>query len=158
MGRHSTRYPAEVRERAVRLVLDHQGEHNSQWEAISSIAAKIGCTAETLRRWVRQAERDNGARPGTTTDDRERLKALERENRELRQTNAMARSRQSRRPGPSHRHRLQSQTNQNNSSSKDVTAPPHDQGTNRNQREPHHAASTTAVVTTLKYLSAHRSH
>jgi len=110
MGRHSTRYPAEVRERAVRLVLDHQGEHNSQWEAISSIAAKIGCTAETLRRWVRQAERDNGARPGTTTDDRERLKALERENRELRQTNAMARSRQSRRPGPSHRHRLQSQT------------------------------------------------
>jgi transposase len=61
MGTHSTRYPAEVRERAVRLVLDHPGEHGSQWEAISSIAAKIGCTAETLRRWVRQAERDSGA-------------------------------------------------------------------------------------------------
>lgn len=91
MGRHSTRYPAEVRERAVRLVLDHQGEHSSQWEAISSIAAKIGCTAETLRRWVRQAERDSGARPGMTTDDRERIRALERENRELRQANEILR-------------------------------------------------------------------
>jgi transposase len=90
MGRHSTRYPAEVRERAVRLVLNHQGEHSSQWEAISSIAAKIGCTAETLRRWVRQAERDSGARPGTT-DDRERIRALEREVRELRQANEILR-------------------------------------------------------------------
>lgn len=91
MGTHSTRYPAEVRERAVRLVLDHQGEHGSQWEAISSIAAKIGCTAETLRRWVRQAERDSGARPGMTTDDRDRIRALERENRELRQANEILR-------------------------------------------------------------------
>jgi transposase len=91
MGRHSTRYPAEVRERAVRLVLDHQGEHASQWEAISSIAAKIGCTAETLRRWVRQAERDSGTRPGMTSDDRERIRALERENRELRQANEILR-------------------------------------------------------------------
>jgi transposase len=91
MGSHSTRYPAEVRERAVRLVLDHQGEHSSQWEAISSIAAKIGCTAETLRRWVRRAERDSGARPGMTTQESDRIRALERENRELRQANEILR-------------------------------------------------------------------
>ncbi len=91
MGKHTTKYPAEVRERAVRLVLDHQGEHASQWEAITSIAGKIGCTAETLRRWVRQAERDSGSRPGMTSDERERIRALERENRELRQANEILR-------------------------------------------------------------------
>ena len=91
MGKQTTKYPAEVRERAVRLVLDHQGEHASQWEAITSIAGKIGCTAETLRRWVRQAERDSGSRPGMTSDERERIRALERENRELRQANEILR-------------------------------------------------------------------
>ncbi len=80
-------YAPEVRERAVRMVLDHAGGHATQWEAIVSIAAKIGCTRETLRRWVRQAERDRGQRPGLTTDERARMAALERENRELRQAN-----------------------------------------------------------------------
>jgi transposase len=68
-------------------VLDHGGDHASQWAAIGSIAAKIGCTAETLRKWVRQAERDQGQRPGATSEERERIKALEREVRELRQAN-----------------------------------------------------------------------
>ncbi len=81
----------EVRERAVRLVLEHQGEHGSQWAAISSVAAKLGCTAETLRRWVRQAERDEGLRPGLTTDEQQRLKVLERENRELKRANEILR-------------------------------------------------------------------
>ena len=84
-------YSPEVRDRAVRMVLDGTGGHGSQWAAIGSIAAKIGCTAETLRRWVRQAERDNGKRAGTTTEDRDRIKALERENRELRQANEILR-------------------------------------------------------------------
>jgi len=83
----STRYPAEVRERAVRMVFEHEGEHGSQWAAISSIAAKLGMTPETLRTWVRRAETDEGLRPGLTTTERERLKALERENRELRRAN-----------------------------------------------------------------------
>ena len=73
------------------MVLDHQGDHASQWAAIGSIAAKIGCTAETLRGWVRQAERDQGKRAGPTSDDRERIKALEREVRELRQANEILR-------------------------------------------------------------------
>ncbi|PWB83207.1 MAG: IS3 family transposase [Methylocystaceae bacterium] len=73
------------------MVLEHRGDHASQWAAIASIAAKIGCTGETLRNWVRQAERDLGARPGATTDERERIKALERENRELRQANEILR-------------------------------------------------------------------
>ena len=87
----STRYSPEVRERAVRLVFEHQGEHDSQWAAIGSIASKIGCTAETLRKWVRQAERDQGKRPGLSSDERERLKALERENRELKRANEILR-------------------------------------------------------------------
>ena len=90
MARRS-RYSPEVKERAVRLVLDHEGEYSSQWSAISSIAAKIGCTGETLRSWVRQAERDQGVRPGLSSDERERLKKLERENRELRRTNEILR-------------------------------------------------------------------
>jgi transposase len=83
----SNRFSPEVRQRAVRMVLEHGGDHASKWAAIGSIAAKIGCTAETLRTWVRQAERDGGQRPGTTTEERERIKALEREVRELRQAN-----------------------------------------------------------------------
>lgn len=84
-------YSPEMRERAVRLVLEGGGEHPTQWAAISSVAAKIGCTAETLRKWVRQAERDGGQRPGPTSADRERIKVLEREVRELRQANEILR-------------------------------------------------------------------
>jgi transposase len=84
-------YSPEVRARAVRMVVDHQGEYDSQWAAICSIAAKIGCSGEALRNWVRQAERDQGLRDGMTSETRERLKALERENRELRQANEILR-------------------------------------------------------------------
>jgi len=80
-----------VRERAVRLVLEHEDEYTSQWAAIQSIAEKIGCSGETLRNWVRQAERDEGRRPGLSTGDRQRLKELERENRELRRANEILR-------------------------------------------------------------------
>ncbi len=73
------------------MVLEHQDEHDSQWAAIGSIAAKIGCTAETLRKWVRQTERDQGQRPGLTTEERERLKQAEREIRELRRANEILR-------------------------------------------------------------------
>ena len=69
------------------LVLDHQSEHDLQWSAITSVAPKLGCTAETLRKWVRQAERDRGVRAGLSCEDRRRLKEIERENRELRRTN-----------------------------------------------------------------------
>src|SRR3990172_613254 len=81
------RYPVEIRERAVRLVLEHQGEYPSQWAAITSIATKCGMTPETLRKWGRRAEVDAGSRPGLTTEERQRLKELERENRELRRAN-----------------------------------------------------------------------
>ena len=87
----SVRYAPEVRRRAVRMVLEHAGDHGSQWEAIGSIAAKIGCTGETLRKWVRQAERDQGKGSGLASEERERLRALERENRELRQANEILR-------------------------------------------------------------------
>jgi len=90
MGKRK-RYPAEIRERAVRMVVDHEAEHGSQWAAISSVAEKIGCTAETLRRWVRQAEIDRGRRAGLSTDERQRMKDLERENRELKRANAILR-------------------------------------------------------------------
>ena len=85
------RYSPVERERAVRLVFDQQGQHTSQWAAIQSIASKVGCTAETLRRWVRQTETDQGKRSGMSSSDRERLKELERENRELKQANEILR-------------------------------------------------------------------
>ena len=90
MGRPS-RYSPEVRERAVRMVVEHESQYDSQWAAIRSIASKIGCTSETLRKWVRQTERDEGRRPGLTTDEKKRLKELERENRELRRANEILR-------------------------------------------------------------------
>ena len=83
----SNRYSPEVRERAVRLVFEQEKEYASQWSAMCSVAAKIGCTAETLRSWVRRVETDQGQRAGMSTDDRERLKTLERENKELRRAN-----------------------------------------------------------------------
>ena len=89
--RRRSRYPAAVQERAVRLVFEQQQAHGSQSAAICSIAEKMGCTAETLRRWVRQTERDSGDRPGLTTTERERLKELERENRELKRANEILR-------------------------------------------------------------------
>ena len=92
MSETSKRYSPEVRERAVRLVLEHQHEYGSQWAAMGSIAGKIGCTPETLRCWVRRAEVDVGLRPGLTSEERARLKDLERENRELRRANEILKS------------------------------------------------------------------
>jgi transposase-like protein len=85
------KYSPEVRERAVRLVFEQEGQYDSQWAAIRSISEKVGCTSETLRKWVRRAERDTGRRPGVTTVDRARMKELERENRELKRANEILR-------------------------------------------------------------------
>jgi transposase len=87
----TNKFSLEVRNRAVRIVLDHEGEHTSRWAAVSSIAAKIGCTAQTLHEWVKRAERDSGVRAGVPWDVTAKLKALERENRELRQANEILR-------------------------------------------------------------------
>jgi transposase len=86
-----SRFSPEVRDRAVRMVLEQQDKYDSQWATITSIAEKIGCTAETLRSWVRQAERDAGGRAGLTTEERGRLRQLERENFELRRANEILR-------------------------------------------------------------------
>lgn len=89
--KEQSRYSREVRERAVRMVFEHAGEYDSQWSAIVSISSKIGCTAETLRRWVRRTEIDTGQRGGQTSGDRIRIKELEREVRELRRVNEILR-------------------------------------------------------------------
>jgi transposase len=90
MGRQS-KYPPEMRERAVRLVFEQQADHTSQHATIVSVATKLGCTPESLRKWVRQHERDAGKRPGITSGEREKLKELERENRELKRANEILR-------------------------------------------------------------------
>lgn len=87
----TNKFSPEVRARAVRMLLDHEGDHPSRWAAIISIAGKIGCTAQTLNEWVKKAEVDSGRKPGLTTDMAAKLKALERENRELRQANEILR-------------------------------------------------------------------
>src|ERR1035441_6606976 len=87
----TNKFSPEVRTRAVRMVLDHEGEHASRWAAVVSISAKIGCTPQTLHEWVKKAEIDSGKRSGVPSDVSDRLKALERENRELRQANEILR-------------------------------------------------------------------
>ncbi len=87
----TTKYSPEVRERAVRMVHDHRADYASEWATIEAIASKLGCTSETLRRWVRQTQTDSGLREGVTTDERERVKALEREVQELRRANEILR-------------------------------------------------------------------
>jgi len=91
MSKTANKFSPEVRERAVRLVLDNEGEHGSRWQAVMSISAKIGCAPQTLKEWVKKAEVDSGRRAGIPTELADRMKALERENRELRQANEILR-------------------------------------------------------------------
>ncbi len=91
MSKATNKFSPEVRERAVRLVLDNEGQHGSRWQAVMSISAKIGCTPQTLNEWVKKAEVDSGRRAGVSTEMAEKMKALERENRELRQANEILR-------------------------------------------------------------------
>jgi transposase-like protein len=91
MSKTTNKYSTEVRERAVRMVFDHEKDHSSRWAAIESVAEKIGCAPQTLHDWIRKTEVDSGKRPGVTTDVAEKMKALERENRELRQANEILR-------------------------------------------------------------------
>lgn len=91
MGTTRNRFSPELKERAVRMVLDHRGEHRSMWAAICSVATKVGCGTESLRRWVYQAQRDQGSRPGLKTSQHDRLTELERENRELKRANEILR-------------------------------------------------------------------
>ncbi|RBW42839.1 hypothetical protein DS901_11345 [Loktanella sp. D2R18] len=91
MNKTTNKYSPEVRERAVRMVLDNQGQHDSRWSAILSISAKIGCAPQTLNEWVKKVEVDTRQRSGVTTEMTEKMKALERENRELKQANGILR-------------------------------------------------------------------